>query len=75
MTSESEPTGGPSLYRRVLGDRYQQLHPLLQEFHDRPEGKAEGVFRIIRPKQLIKRPLIEEMLGYEGEIYPCVGST
>jgi hypothetical protein len=46
-----------SLYRRVLGERYPQLHPLLQEFHDRPEGKAEGVFRIVRPPQLLKRLL------------------
>ena len=52
----------PSLYRRVLCERYPQLHPLLQEFHDRPEGKAEGVFRIVRPPQLFKR-LLGALLG------------
>lgn len=51
-----------SLYRRVLGKRFQQLHPLLQELHDRPEGKAEGVFRIIRPPQLFQR-LLGTLLG------------
>ena len=52
----------PSLYRRLLGDRYQQLHPLLKEFHDRPEGKAEGTFRIVRPPQFFKR-LLGSLLG------------
>jgi hypothetical protein len=52
----------PCLYQRVLGPRHQQLHPLLQEFHDRPQGKAEGVFRINRPTQLFKR-LLRALLG------------
>jgi hypothetical protein len=52
----------PNLYRRVLGERFQQLHPLLQEFHDRPVGRAEGVFRIVRPLQFHKR-LLGSLLG------------
>ena len=51
-----------SLYRRVLGERYQQLHPLLQEFHDLPAGKAEGVFHITRPPSRFKR-LLGALLG------------
>ena len=62
MIGESEPTGGPSLYRRVLDDRYRQLHPLLQEFHERPRGRAEGNFRIIRPPQRFNR-LLGSLLG------------
>ncbi|MGI8981498.1 MAG: DUF4166 domain-containing protein [Pirellulaceae bacterium] len=51
-----------SLYQRVLGERYQQLHPLLREFHGRSEVRAEGTFRIIRPPQLFKR-LLGSLLG------------
>ncbi len=51
-----------SLYRRVLVEHYEQLHPLLQEFHDRPAGNAEGTFRIIRPPQFYKR-LLGALLG------------
>lgn len=51
----------PTLYRRVLGDRHQQLHPLLQEFHDRA-GKGDGVFRIIRPPHRFKR-ILGALLG------------
>jgi hypothetical protein len=52
----------PTLYRRILAERYPQLHPLLQEFHDLPGGNAEGTFRIIRPPQLFKR-LLGALLG------------
>lgn len=51
-----------SLYRRVFGEQFQQLHPLLQKFHDRPEGKGEGVFRIVRPSRLSKR-ILGSLLG------------
>jgi hypothetical protein len=51
-----------SLYRRVLGERYQQLHPLLQEVHSQPELRAQGTFRITRPPQLFKR-LLGALLG------------
>jgi hypothetical protein len=44
-----------SLYQRVLGDRYQQLHPLLQEVHSSPALLAEGSFRISRPKHWFPR--------------------
>ena len=51
-----------SLYKRVLGERYQQLHPLLQEVHSRPELHAQGSFRIIRPPHLFKR-FLGSLLG------------
>lgn len=51
-----------SLYRRVLGERYQQLHPLLQEFHERSNGAAEGIFRIVRPSRFFPW-LLGSLLG------------
>ncbi len=39
----------PSLYRRVLGPRFDALPAVLQRFHDAPRGgKARGTFRVER---------------------------
>ena len=51
-----------TLYQRVLGERYQELHPLLQEVHRRNGLRAEGTFRIIRPQRWFSR-LVGTVLG------------
>jgi hypothetical protein len=39
----------PSLYRRILGARFDAMPPVLRRFHDASEGgRARGVFRIER---------------------------
>ena len=62
MPGDNRREDEPSLYRRVLGDRHQQLDPVLQEFHDRREAKAVGNFRFTRPPNLFKR-LLGALLG------------
>ncbi len=40
----------PSLYRRVLGERFEALPEVLRRFHDAPRGgKARGSLRVERP--------------------------
>lgn len=40
---------GASLYRRLLGARFDQLPPVLRSFHDDPGGhQARGVFEVER---------------------------
>jgi hypothetical protein len=44
----------PTLYQRVLGDRFDSLAPALRRFHSLP-GRAtgQGSFKVIRPPGLI----------------------
>lgn len=39
-----------TLYRRLLGDRFTELHPCLQDFHGNPTGgSGHGQFRVRHP--------------------------
>ena len=51
-----------SLYRRVLGTRFDELPEVLRRFHDAPAGaKARGVFRVERGAGRIRNALATVM--------------
>lgn len=45
----------PTLYQQVLGDRFAELHPVLQAFHARPEGgRADCQLLVTHPPGRLK---------------------
>ncbi len=53
-----------SLYRRVLGSRFDELPAVLKRFHDAAGGgRARGVFRVVRGRGLL-RNAVASLLGF-----------
>jgi hypothetical protein len=51
----------PTVYEQVLGERYQELHPLLKAFHSSPQGAiADCRLDVVHPPGLL--PLIFRLL-------------
>jgi hypothetical protein len=49
-----------SLYRRVLGVHFDELPPVLKQFHDRAEGgRARGIFRVVRADGVVRHVVAE----------------
>jgi len=45
----------PTLYQRVLGDRFAALHPTLQRFHSSPHGgRGVGMLQVTRAPDVIR---------------------
>jgi hypothetical protein len=52
----------PSLYRRILGPRFDSLPRVLQTFHDAPSGgRARGTFQVERGSGLFRNALASVM--------------
>jgi hypothetical protein len=52
-----------SLYRRLLAERFEQLHPVLQGFHGSGrEARGAGAFRVLRPPDRL-RNAVAGLLG------------
>jgi hypothetical protein len=67
----------PSLYRRVLGSRFDELPAVLHRFHDSPVGgRARGTFFVVRGRgwlrnvaaSLLKMPTAGQDLPVELEV-------
>jgi hypothetical protein len=57
----------PTLYQRVLGTRYTDLHPLLQTFHSQPEGAvADCRLEVIHPPGIAKT-ILRKLAGMPAE--------
>jgi hypothetical protein len=53
-----------TLYRRVLGDQFDKLPPVLKRFHGSPEGgRAHGNFRVTRGPGWLRNALAN-LLGF-----------
>lgn len=62
----------PSLYRRILGERFDALPDVLRRFHDSPTGgRVRGTFRVRRGAGRLKRA-VASLLGLpeSGEAVP-----
>jgi len=60
----------PTLYRRLLGETFQTLPPVLRDFHGLPGGgSARGIFCVTRGKGWLCRALADRMrLPPQGDI-------
>ncbi len=56
--------GSPSLYRQILGARYEELPEVLRRFHDHPAGgRAHGSFSVVRGRGRVRNG-IAALLGF-----------
>jgi hypothetical protein len=49
------------LYQRVLGPKFDELHPTLRRFHSLPGGTASGRFRVTHAPGRLRRLLLRLM--------------
>ena len=60
-----------ALYRKLLGESYNELASVLIRFHDLPDGEARGVLRITHGEGLVRRLMANLMrLPKPGECVP-----